>query len=495
MKINPTIIQLFHWYTPNDGNWWNQCAAQAKNLANQGITHVYLPPAYKSALGNSEPGYAVYDLYDLGEFDQKDTIRTKYGTKDEYLKCIKCFHEAGIQVIADVVLNHRFGGDEEEEFTAIRVNHDNRTEFLGESETMRAFTKFTFPNRNGQYSTFQWDSECFTGIDIDCDEQKNVIHSIVNKYGDSWENVMEEEFGNYDYLMGADVEYRNEEVKQEIKNWGKWYVETAGIDGFRMDAVKHISPTFIKEWITYLREQFKTDFFCVSEYWRSEVEILIKYLDAVENTTQLFDVPLHYNFHNASKQGNEYDLRTIFAGSLLEQRPELSVTFVENHDTQSLQSLESPVEFWFKPLAYSLILLREKGMPTVFYPCFQGVNYSDKKSEETYNICIEKVVELPTLLKVREQKAYGNQIDYFDHPNVIGWVRQGDETIENSGCAVLMSSGKDGFKKMDMGQQNAKKVFKDACGHIQKIVKTDENGIGRFLVKGGKVSVWIPLMP
>ena len=98
----------------------------------------------------------------------------------------------------------------------------------------------------------------------------------------------------------------------------------------------------------------KTDFFSISEYWRAEVDALIKYLDAVDNTTQLFDVPLHFNFHNASNQGNSYDLRNIFEGSLLEQRPELSVTFVENHDTQSLQSLESPIEHWFKPLAFCL---------------------------------------------------------------------------------------------------------------------------------------------
>jgi hypothetical protein len=37
---------------------------------------------------------------------------------------------------------------------------------------------------------------------------------------------------------------------------------------------------------------------------------------------------------------------------------------------------------------------------------------------------------------------------------------------------------------MDMGKHNA---YKDACGHILKTVKTDENGIGRVLVKGGKI--------
>lgn len=44
------------------------------------------------------------------------------------------------------------------------------------------------------------------------------------------------------------------------------------------------------------------------------------------------------------------------------------MTLVANHDTQPLQALEAPVEAWFKPLAYALILLRENGVPSVFYP-------------------------------------------------------------------------------------------------------------------------------
>ncbi len=48
-------------------------AKRRKHLADLGVTHVGLPPAYKSAHGAAEPGYAVYDLYDLGEFDQKGT--------------------------------------------------------------------------------------------------------------------------------------------------------------------------------------------------------------------------------------------------------------------------------------------------------------------------------------------------------------------------------------------------------------------------------------
>ena len=81
MSINKTMMQYFEWYLPNDGFWWKRCAAKAANLADLGITDVWLPPAYKGTT-QEDVGYGVYDMYDLGEFDQKGTIRTKYGTKE-----------------------------------------------------------------------------------------------------------------------------------------------------------------------------------------------------------------------------------------------------------------------------------------------------------------------------------------------------------------------------------------------------------------------------
>ena len=45
-----------------------------------------------------------------------------------------------------------------------------------------------------------------------------------------------------------------------------------------------------------------------------------------------FDVPLHYNFHNASKAGDKYDLRTILNDTVVKTRPGEAITFVDNHE-------------------------------------------------------------------------------------------------------------------------------------------------------------------
>ena len=76
-QVNGVMMQYFHWYSPADGSLWNQLEKSAKDLAKIGVTSLWLPPAYKATDGDSDAGYAVYDLFDLGEFDQKGSVRTK----------------------------------------------------------------------------------------------------------------------------------------------------------------------------------------------------------------------------------------------------------------------------------------------------------------------------------------------------------------------------------------------------------------------------------
>lgn len=108
-----------------------------------------------------------------------------------------------------------------------------------------------------------------------------------------------------------------------------------------------MSPAFVNEWVDHMRKVAGKDFFIVGEYWAP---------------------------------GNlpDFDLTTIFNDSLVAVKPELAVTVVANHDTQPLQALEAPVDPWFKPLAYALLLLRESGYPCVFYTDLYSAKYTDK---------------------------------------------------------------------------------------------------------------------
>ncbi len=53
------------------------------------------------------------------------------------------------------------------------------------------------------------------------------------------------------------------------------------------------------------------------------------------------------------------------------------------------------------------------------------------------------------MLKLREKLAFGNQVDYFDDPNCIGWVLTGDYEHELSGLAVVMTNAQGAEKRND----------------------------------------------
>ena len=106
------------------------------------------------------------------------------------------------------------------------------------------------------------------------------------------------------------------------------------------------------------KKESKQELFTVGEYWSGDVSKLHRYITETEGEISLFDVPLHYNLYNASNDAN-YDLSKILEHTLLKENSSKAVTFVDNHDTQPGQSLASFVERWFKPAAYSIILLKK----------------------------------------------------------------------------------------------------------------------------------------
>lgn len=488
---NGTLLQYFHWYYPADCSLWKKLRKDIPFLNSCGITALWLPPAYKGVHGDQSIGYDTYDLFDLGEFDQKGSVNTKYGSRRDYLTAITAAQKAGMAVYVDAVINHKGGADEKERFNVWRVDPEKRTDIQSDPFEIEAFTKFTFPGRQGKYSKYIWDFHSFTGVDYAADIDECGIFKINNEYGSQWGEGVSDEFGNYDYLMHADIEFRNPAVRDELKYWINWYYKTAHFNGIRLDAAKHISTGFFNEWLDHIKATIKEDLFIVGEYWDGDVGRLHRFIDATGGRMHLFDSVLQNRFYTASKAGKEFDLTTIFEDTLVATKPEFAVTLVSNHDTQPLQSLEAPVDPWFKPIAYALILLRKDGYPCVFYPDLFSANYKDKGNDgNDYDIYMPAVDKLDLLLKARQQFAYGDQQDYLDHPSCIAWVRTGDE--EHPGCVVVVSNGDEGFKDISLGEDKKGWVYVDFLSRYTHEITLDEHGTGRFVAQPGSVSVWVP---
>jgi alpha-amylase len=488
-NLNGTMMQYFHWYIPDDGTLWDQANRQAADLSAKGFTALWLPPAYKGNGGKSDVGYGVYDLFDLGEFDQKGSIRTKYGTRQQYVDAIQSLHAAKLQVYADGVMNQKMGGDAAETPKATPYSQSDRLNPKGGLQDIKSYTHFHFPGRQGKYSAFEWHWQHFDAVDYN-DYNSGDRGTIYLFEGKQFDNDVSLENGNFSYLMGCDLDFQHPDVRDEMIRWGKWYLDTTQVDGFRLDAIKHIAAWFFPQWLDEMERYAGKELFTVGEYWQNDVSAIEWYVNAVGGRMSIFDISLHYNFYAASRGGGNYDMRRILDGTLMRERPSFAVTFVENHDSQPLQALESSVDSWFKPLAYAIILLRGEGYPCVFYADYYGASYEDKgRDGNSYKI------EMPShrwmidkFLYARQNFAYGPQYDYFDHWNTIGWTRLGN-TEHPKAMAVILSDGPEGSKWMEVGKSNTR--FVDLTEQIPTPVLTNDDGWGEFRCKGGSVSVWI----
>lgn len=476
---NGIMIQYFEWNIPNDGNFWKQLKEDAKHLNDIGVTSVWIPPAYKGS-SQADQGYSCYDLYDLGEFDQKGTVRTKYGTKQELTEAIEELHKYQISVYLDAVMNHKAGADYTEKFMVKEVDPHDRSKYISDAYEIEGWTGFNFPGRKDQYSDFKWHWYHFSGTDYNQANGKTAIYQIQGE-GKSWSDGVDGENGNYDYLMFADIDFDHPEVVAEMLKWGVWVSKELNLNGVRLDAIKHINDNFIAQFLHAVREVMGEEFYAVGEYWKKDLNMLNEYLKNVQYNVNLFDVPLHYNMYQASQQGRNYGLRNLFSDALVTHHPEQAVTFVDNHDSQWGSSLESQIQSWFKPMAYGLILLMKEGYPCIFY----GDYYRLGDKESPHKLIIQ------ILLDARRQYAFGEQQNYYDHPNTIGFVRMGDEFHPGAGLALLISNGEDGFKEMFVGENRKGQVWHEITGSIADEITIDESGKATFHVQGGKLAVWV----
>ena len=298
-----------------------------------------------------------------------------------------------------------------------------------------------------------------------------------------WSRSVGKESGNADFLMFADVDYGHPEVIKDVIGWGEWVVRELRLKGFRFDACQHFSERFTNELVSHLETKFGKDaLFLVGEFWTGEVEPMLEYLNDMHHRFSLYDSPLLNNFSKLSTT-EDADLRTVFDKTLVEAKPDSAVTVVMNHDTQPGQTVETPMEGFFKPLAYALILLRQKGYPCVFY----GDLYGMKGKTPEPPSCGGK---LPHLVLARKLFAHGEQEDYFDESTCIGFVRRGTDE-KRSGLACIMSNAEPAQKSMAVGKEHANEVWTDVLGWQKEEVRIDGDGFGEFRCEGTSVSVWV----
>lgn len=195
---------------------------------------------------------------------------------------------------------------------------------LTKPQEIEAWVGFDFASRGNTYSKQKYGWQHFNGTDYnDLDKTKTAIYKIFAPGKDWARDVCTSENGNYDYLMFANLDHSNPEVREDILNWAEWIGGQLPLKGLRLDAVKHYSAGFQKMLVDHVRQSQK-DWFFVSEYWSGNVLEIQDYLKTVDYKVHAFDAPLCQRL-SAVSQARGADLRTVFEKTLVKFEPEHAV--------------------------------------------------------------------------------------------------------------------------------------------------------------------------
>lgn len=152
---------------------------------------------------------------------------------------------------------------------------------------------------------------------------------------DNWRDSEEVELG---WLAGLpDLDQTNPDVETFFLENALWWIEETGIDGFRLDTVRHVPESFWTVFSSTIKETHP-DFFLLGEVWDENTKNLENYratgIDSITNYS------LYAGIKNAfNPMPNMFSLANAFSKEEAFTEPNMNALFIDNHDNPRYTSL------------------------------------------------------------------------------------------------------------------------------------------------------------
>lgn len=287
-----------------------------------GITGIWLMPIFES------PSYHGYDVVDYYE------IESDYGDRETLRRFLAEAHARGIRVIVDLVLNHTSSQHPWFLDFASGPNAEHRDWYIWSP---------TNPGYSGPWGERVW-------------------HSMNGEYyyGIFWSGM-------------PDLNYRNEEVTMQMQDVARFWLEEIGVDGFRLDAIKHLieegrvqeNTRATHEW---LREFYQ---FCkgineealtVGEVW-DKTSLILPYYD--QQVDMCFEFNLAEAILASVREEDPHYLEAVQAEVESLYPYHQYATFLTNHDQDRVMTQLGGD--WEMAQLAATIYLTSPGVPFIYY--------------------------------------------------------------------------------------------------------------------------------
>lgn len=312
----------------------NGITSRLDYLHDLGIDVLWITPIHPS------PSYHKYDVTDYKAIDPA------YGTLADYKRLIQEAHRRKIQVVMDLVVNHT--SSQHPWFLEAQKGPDNpyRNYYVWLSQRKIDSLGIATRERTGDsHEASPW----HTGQPGDREKY----------YGLFWGGM-------------PDLNFDNPVVRRTIYDIGKYWLKEAGVDGFRLDAAKHIYPddeapksqAFWQEFRKEMQE-VKPDVYLVGEIWSTADQVAPYFRGLPAN----FHFDLCFALQKIARTGHDSSLvrllRSDYAVFGKENPHFVDATMAGNHDQNRIASILGGDPNRLKVAANLLLTL--PGEPWLYY--------------------------------------------------------------------------------------------------------------------------------
>jgi len=171
------------------------------------------------------------------------------------------------------------------------------------------------------------------------------------------------------WLAGLpDLNTENPAVRRHLVSWALWLIDQTGVDGFRVDAARHLPKDFLLEWTGAIKAQHPR-FWILGEIYSSGYRYQSGFLDAGLDAVTDFQTYDTVRI-GLDPRGNLGQLTTSpsLAADLGAGREDARVIFIDNHDVPRFVGRDAPDAATKARLAQALVyLFTMPGTPVLYY--------------------------------------------------------------------------------------------------------------------------------
>jgi glycosidase len=391
-----------------DGNGigdFNGITQKLDYLQKLGINAIWLMPIHPSS---SYHGYDVINYY---------AVNSDYGTLDDFKHLLEATHQRGMHVILDLVLNHT--SNQHPWFIDANSNLDSKyRDYYVWSDTSEG-AKW-YPGQHGYYYVYFCD--CM-----------------------------------------PDLNYRNPAVTADMLKITNYWLNTIGVDGFRLDAAKHLieegdkleNTASTHEWYKQFYPAYKAQnaqAYTVGEAAGAGASVVKSYTG--NQLDQIFNFEMASGFVNSVNGGSNSGITSAMKFALQDMSDFNFATFLTNHDQNRAMSVFSGNVG--KAKAAATLLLTTPGTPFIYYGeeiGMQGVKPDEDirlpmqwNAEENAGFTTGTPWRAPASNYLQDNVAAqeGNPDSLLNHYRVLTKLREENSALRN-GQVTLVDTGNPGI--------------------------------------------------